>query len=467
MKTLLILALAAGTAFAQEPFDSAQGKRDDRWRIHEWGTFTSLQEESGRSLGWINTEDEPVPDFVHRLRKSLLVPIDDLAPAFDKGAPRAHPDVLVRLETPVLYFHPPKSAKLPVSVDIRVDFRGGWLTEYYPDGKSTAPGLNRTDADFGRISSRTVGSLEWKGLQVGREGAFPKTQDPVWLAPRDVKAAPLTASNGESERFIFYRGVGYVQPPLAVARDSGNMLSIRARLPQELAGAAPLKVPKLWFVDIREDGNTAWRSLPAVNLPADYNAEVARTAATFPEGEYSTGAITELRKEMRDGLMRDGLHRDEAEALLNTWEASYFQSAGLRLFFLVPRAWTDHVLPLKASVPAEIVRSMIGRLELVTPRQGACLRRIMAAPECSTKWYFDWMEKNPEASKRFQQRRREGDLQSLRRDCVQIPDNYLAYLELGRFRNALVLAEYKRTGSAPLATFIQTYDLAPASVPGR
>jgi hypothetical protein len=464
MRSTLLVAIGfsalAGAGSAQEA--------QDRWRIHEWGTFTSLQDANGQTIGWINTEDEPVPEFVHRLRKSLLVPIDDLAPAFSKGAPEVHPDVLVRLETPVLYFHPPKGAKLPVTVDVRVEFRGGWLTEYYPNGKSVAPGLERRDAEFGRIRQNTLGSLEWKGLQVGKEGAFPETKDAVWLAPRNVKAAPLTAANGESERFIFYRGVGYLQAPLAARRsEDGTTYSIRGRLPAELASKAPLKIPRLWLADIRDNGSAAFRPLPAATLPAGLDPEVASVAADFSEGDYSPSRMLDLRREMKEGLVADGLYGDEADALLNTWQASYFQSAGLRLFFLVPRAWTDHVLPLSATIAAEKTRVMVGRLELVTPAQRACLKRIADSKECSTQWYFDWLKTNPEASRRHEQRRREGDLQSLRQDCVKIPDDYLAYLELGRFRNALVLDEYRRTGLTQIFKFIQVYDLAPAKVPPR
>jgi hypothetical protein len=440
----------------------------EKWRIHEWGTFTSLQDEYGRSIGWINTEDEPVPEFVHRLRKSLLVPIDDLAPAFDKGAPRAHPDVLVRLETPVLYFHPPKNAKLPTSIDIKVDFRGGWLTEFYPNGKVTAPGLDQRTADFGRLGPKTIGSLEWKGLLVGKDGEFPATRDSVWLAPRDVKAAPITtADQKECERFIFYRGVAYLQAPLSAVRtNDGKKIAIYGRLPEEMGRVGALKIPRMWFVDIRENGDIAFRTLPATTITSAAGRELATVDSTFSEHDYSSGNFTNLRREMKEGLISEGLYADEADALLNTWEASYFQSHGLRIFFMVPRAWTEHVLPLKASIPAEVTRAMIGRLELVTPAQRACLKRIMEAKECSTAWYYEWLEKHPEAAKRFQQRRREGDLQSLRKDCVKIPDDYLAYLELGRFRNSIVLDSY-RLGKAALRKFIETYDLAPANVPER
>ena len=44
---------------------SANAGAQQDWQIHEWGTFTSLQDEFGRAIGGINTDDEPVPDFVH------------------------------------------------------------------------------------------------------------------------------------------------------------------------------------------------------------------------------------------------------------------------------------------------------------------------------------------------------------------------------------------------------------------
>lgn len=440
----------------------------DRWIIHEWGTFSSLMDETGRPIGWINTEDEPLPDFVHRLSRSLLVPIDDLAPVFFKGAPRSHPDVLVRLETPVVYFHPPKNLPLPAAVSLRVEFNGGWLTEFYPDANVTAPGLERRDADFGRITPRTVGTLEWKNLRIGKAAPFPETKDAVWTSPRDVKSAPVTTAAGESEQFLFYRGVAFLKPPLAAGLSAnGQTVAISNQLPAALASRAPLQIPRLWYVDIREDGALAYRPLSAMKLAAESGDVVDRIPGSFAQGEYSLTRLSELRGEMHAGLVEEGLYPDEANALLRTWEVSYFRSHGTRLFFLVPRAWTNHVLPLKASVAADLQRAMIGRLELVTPRHRACLKRIAEGGECSTRWYFDWCKGHPEAVARVEKRRREGDLQSLRQDCVTIPDNYLAYLQLGRFRNALVLDAFRRTADFRYKRFIDAYDLAAADVPER
>jgi hypothetical protein len=43
---------------------------EEKWAVHEWGTFTALQDESGAAIGGINTDDEPVPPFVHRSRSA-------------------------------------------------------------------------------------------------------------------------------------------------------------------------------------------------------------------------------------------------------------------------------------------------------------------------------------------------------------------------------------------------------------
>jgi len=98
------LGLSSATAFAAAP------SNDDRLIVHEWGTFTSLQDEHGKSIGGINTDDEPVPSFVHNLHSELIQSPSQLPPIYLKGWPRCDRDVTVRLETPVIYFHLPPGA---------------------------------------------------------------------------------------------------------------------------------------------------------------------------------------------------------------------------------------------------------------------------------------------------------------------------------------------------------------------
>ena len=45
---------------------------------------------------------------------------------------------------------------------------------------------------------------------------------------------------------------------------------------------------------------------------------------------------------------------------------------------------------------------------------------------------------------------------------IEMPADYRAYLNLGRFRNALILDEYTRRPSDTLAKFIKAYDLQAA-----
>jgi len=110
---------------------------------------------------------------------------------------------------------------------------------------------------------------------------------------------------------------------------------------------------------------------------------------------------------------------------------------------------------------------MIGRLELITPKQRECLKKISATQAPSSTWYHDWVQKNPDAWKRYKQKRQEGNLQALRDENIDIPADYRAYLELGRFRNAIVLDEFEGRPTEGLKKFIDAYDLHAASVGDR
>jgi hypothetical protein len=52
---------------------------------------------------------------------------------------------------------------------------------------------------------------------------------------------------------------------------------------------------------------------------------------------------------------------------VNTWKDSWFADEGLRVFYLLPRAWTDATLPLEIDPkPQAVVRVMVGRAEVIT-----------------------------------------------------------------------------------------------------
>jgi hypothetical protein len=387
MKTLL--RLTAVFILAASP-----ARAGDRLVIHEWGTLTSLEDEKGEPLAGINADDEPVPSFVHEVAPRLLY-----GPAWaGKGVPGVHPDVTVRLETPVFYVHAPAGFMGPL--DVSVKYPGGWLTEFYPDAQATAPGI---DPETGRVGHITgAGTLHWQGLKIGGDPAGPATTERVWLAPRNVAADALSTPGGESEKFLFYRGVGREGQILSIPRD-GKTGTLRA-----FPRYAFASTPPFWLVDIRPDGAAAFQIVAP-----------SASSRSFAEGDYSAANIAALRGSMETALTRAGLYKDEAEALLDTWEVSYFKNPGLRAFYIMPRACVDLLLPLTVSPSAAITRVMVGRVELITPAERAAMARINTSPE-----------------------------------SLQL------FASLGRFRDALLLDEERRHPSPELESFMQRMSVA-------
>ena len=71
---------------------------------------------------------------------------------------------------------------------------------------------------------------------------------------------------------------------------------------------------------------------------------------------------------MAKALVQSGLYPREAEAMVNTWKDSWFKEKGLRVFYVLPRTWTDGTLPMTLKpTPKELVRVMVGRAEILPP----------------------------------------------------------------------------------------------------
>jgi hypothetical protein len=435
---------------------------EDSLVVHEWGTFTSLQDERGHELSGINTDDEPVPQFVHNLNQFILSKpvLTSLHWQYrQKAAPRVHPYVTMRLETPVLYFYPPKSWPANKAVDVSVRFRGGWLTEFYPQAQAQSPGLKEGSFDFGELTPQTTSSLTWDNLRAGTKGAGPVTSERVWLAARNVPAANVTSENGESERYLFYRGVGRLRAPLRATlnRQSGE-LALQANFDEVLSSRQTEQVPALWLVQVHKDGQCAFRQLGGLGVTGDTTTVLAKMNYRFEARDFHPDNLPRLQAAMHTALVTGGLYREEADALLSTWKISYFLSPGLRLFYLVPRAWTEHYLPLSLSSDAKIERVMVGRLELTSDERRELLNKLADVPNSDGKW----VERIPESPsrERFLAGRTDfGDL------GVPIPADYQMYLDLGRFRNALVVHEERVRPTPNLTKFIDTYALHPFRIP--
>lgn len=368
--------------------------------IHEWGTFTSLHDESGRTLDRINSDDEPVPAFVHSMLPGNTIPQS-------QGYRAGDPLVTMRLETPVLYVYAPGNSAAPLPrLDVAVDFVGGLLTQYYPDVQEI-----KVDG----LTSASRGRLVWSGLTLGGDKPGPTTSAHVWTAPRRPKSLAITTSGGESESYLFYRGVGNLDAPIKVSQDRGE-IQISGRMKDVETGFA-----RLWLCEFHSDGQVAWKAIDGLASQG-----TARLPAEFSTGEFSAKNLESLRADMHAALVADGLYPDEAAAMLDTWELSYFKSWGTRLFYIVPRGWTDKVLPIDITpAPSELKRVMVGRIDLVTPQHRALLKQLAAYTDPKT----------------------------------QLPLMLNTYFSLGRFRFALAQDELKARPSPVLEQFIREHGL--------
>jgi hypothetical protein len=438
------------------------GKSNSPLVVHEWGTFTSLQDEGGQTIGGINTDDEPVPKFVHRLADFLLLRPTEVPGIFFQGAPHCHPDVTLRLETPVLYFHLPYDPQTEEDLSVTASFRGGWLSEFYPNADVSAPGLVSNTMTFGPLRPGMMSTLSWNHLDIGGNWPGPLTTQHVWTSPRAVQAANIRTTGGEAEKFLFYRGVAHIDAPISVVQDENNStLVLRSQCAPEVVGQERVKVNFLWLVDIAENSKVAFRQIPSALLGGEAKA-LATVSSHFSPTDYSEGNRDQLKSSLLSALVSEGLFKDEAQALLNTWELSYLKSPGMRIFFMVPRKWTDYYLPLKLSKPAEVTRVMVGRIEVLTAWQKNYLRQIAQASTNSIRAdairlrtdFYAQIGKKPNEMQQV-----DAGQESLDQFGISVPRTYQCYLALGRFRNALVLEEARKHPSTGLDAFISTYAL--------
>jgi hypothetical protein len=342
--------------------------------IHEWGTITTIHDAAGVPATGINRIDasEVLPDFVHRYEPEATR--EDPRLSLGKSPRTAgRPDVTMRLETPVIYFYPPPNTKYDSPIDIRVRFRGGVLNEFYPRAEaSVAVDQERINEKVATgiitpwngavLDNYVIGALQWKGLRLHDTVVAPLTNNPVWTAPREVHSASVFAADaGEGEHFVFYRGVAHLEALLQTRLSRGELrLSAPAQL--NWLDAPDTTITNLWFADVRKDGMIAFRAHGAVALSKKAAGKEVAHLDRFADRDYQDAGG--LRKALKSALINRGLYADEAEAMLNTWKASYFEKPGLRVFYIVPREWTDYFLPLEFSVPAQVTRVIVGRIDL-------------------------------------------------------------------------------------------------------
>jgi hypothetical protein len=363
MVAMRIRILAAATLLCAS--FSLGAATDDPFVVHEWGTFTTVHGANGEQIWWMPPASVDIPDFVYRSDMSRNGSVNPILHPKDVAA-------LARMETPVIYFYSQRERV----ADVRVRFRGGFLTEWYP--QATAAESNVV-ANAATSANAWQFLIEWKGVKIlardTREmtlGQLIRSRagdgDHYYIA-RETDAnflrvsSPLARKGPEYERDLFYRGLGYFKAPLTVGMDADEQqLLLSAREAEQIDGA--------FLVSIRQ-GMMRYRK---IDLP------ISGAAAAVDSNTEPFGALGDVRKlAMRDMarvLVEQGLYEKEAQAMVNTWQDQWFAEDGTRVLYLLPGEWTDRTLPLEISPqPDRVVRVMVGRAELITPATERQLRQ--------------------------------------------------------------------------------------------
>ena len=356
--------------------------------VHEWGTFTSVAGEDGSAVDWDVLGGKcDLPDFVNY--------------AGYRGVKFGLTGT-VRMETPVMYFY----SQREVAARVQVQFPHGVITEWYPNGDNAiyeskslmdqmavhthvpfysegaiyqtnnlldpppaglgpqvvklSPSLNGIDTSLAHL----MGAISWSDIKVqpGVTEAFPVEEGASrYYAARGTDAAPITAG-GQHEKFLFYRGVGRFAVPLAARVSNDGKVAV--------TNPGSEAVPMAMLFENR-GGRLGYRAAGAVSGPITLDPPSL------------DGALPQLREDLENALVAQGLFRKEAHAMVETWQDSWFEE-GSRLIYIVPPRAIDDALPLQVDpLPSQTTRVFVGRIELITPATKRAVEAAMATNDPS------------------------------------------------------------------------------------
>jgi hypothetical protein len=331
------------------------------YTVHEWGTFTAHY--TSRGIPYTDlykTANEPVPAFVYKFRAdSQYVRIVTYSKydLYTVGFPELE-NVTIKMETPVLYFY---SKKAIDNLIVDVSFKQGSIGEFFPmpfqhetlsdvQGKAYIKN-NKPALDLGRYNGNARWSINVLAPADTQKPTEPDNTLPnVWLAPRKT-SSNMIECGGIREKYIFYRGIGgFENPVLPHYTQSGNLVV------QNLSGE---DLPYVMVYEMTSEGE---RRIWGEGMIGKAESKVFEKAST---GAGERRWLDVHRAHFIKELEKAGLYHDEAEAMLNTWDQNYFGKPGVKVFWIVPRKFTDKILPLSLSLtPEHLERVMIGRTEI-------------------------------------------------------------------------------------------------------
>lgn len=365
------------------------------FRLHEWGTFTTVSGSDGVLLPGLDRDEELLPNFVsgqQGLSNQLAFqdPVDtnviymlaDTASMFSYGKtiPWASRNVTVKMETPVIYVYSDTSKPFPL--EVTVGFEKGLISQVYPWANMKMPPMTKEKEAVAGTPFFRSKSIDFSQAQNGRaqwmlnvlpkqpSDAFriiKKGESATWIRPRVREANVLSDPSGYmKEGFVFYRGLGNFDIPLKTRMDE-QTLSLSSE--QDLSYALVYQTDG-YRAKVLWDGPVAVGETHHIEALAD---TAWRTETPIPKMQL------DLLTRMQTALVEEGLSADESSAMLQTWWDSYFCHAGLRVFWMVPRAMTDEVLPITTTpAPKSMERVLIGRSEVLLPSFEAGLPAALA-----------------------------------------------------------------------------------------
>lgn len=342
--------------------------------VHEWGTFTSFSGSDGVQLEFRPLVDNDLPPFVLDRARQSGAPNPLSNPLSKSGI-----SVLQRMETPVLYFYTDREQQ----VSVRVGFPQGLLTEFYPPVQEMHPKFEwlkpepvanslldwgtlwviptdrfQADVDNPELAGRIHDSLVQSLLPPakGNHYGYARETDSalVYVSRKNEdKNRPLAPSGDYFEKFLFYRGVGNFKLPLTLTAHGDGRFQLHN------AGQDPIR--SLFLVTVEGD---------QIRFSSYEQIEAGQQRLLNQPTEPTS--LESLSEAVIKAIVAERLYEKEAGAMVKTWQESWFGEDGTRLFYMVPTRVTDQLLPLEVEPrPDELVRVLVGRLEIMTPEDEA------------------------------------------------------------------------------------------------
>ena len=329
--------------------------------VHEWGTNTLVVGSDGSMQRGLHHEEEDLPAFVY-----------DRIKAGELGVGRSD----VKMETPVTYFYSDR----PLTAKVSVSFPRGVLTQWYPNvsdfyphvqgptGHAYDPVMDPNAHFTSELCTKQYalanGLLDWGQVTIlPRDESvayLPATLEQyTWAHARAVASNSLTRPGSkETEKFLFYRGLGNFTLPI-VTQATGYNGAVR------VSNTSKDRVGSVFVLNVSSTSGAF--TLHASGLDADETMQRSLGDTDMKPLDTYADALADA---MTAELDKTGLYHDETLAMVNTWKRQWFRTPGVRVLYLAPQAWTDAQIPLKIDPkPDQTTRVMVIRVEVITPAQ--------------------------------------------------------------------------------------------------